>query len=171
MGQFNIQRFCQLLQTEETLRKSQKSFFHENKNEYLELLSYRIMIRDQYFYQNHSKYLSIIKDFLERKIDTKTFISTFQDIKIRDEKRLNELTLIYDEYRRRLDLIQQQKDLEKLFASSIDYESKRFSDLTGPILDFYWSFYFALDKDPEFEKKYRNLVRENFMDMQNYFNN
>ena len=36
MTQFNTQRFYQLLEMEENLKKTQKSFFHENKDEYLE---------------------------------------------------------------------------------------------------------------------------------------
>jgi hypothetical protein len=112
MDQSDIQRFRQLLENEETRRKNRKSFFHKNQDEYLELLSYRTIIRDQYFYQNRSKYLLIIKDFLEKKINTGTFSFRFNSLVSED---------IHSKY---YNLIQE--NLEELSTFLIDFKSKGF---------------------------------------------
>ena len=166
MNEFTIPRFYQLLETEERLRKSRKCFFQESPYEEMELESYRNMIRDQYFYQHHAKYLSLIKEFLEKKIEPGTFISIFQKIHIRQSRRVSKLTELYGEYREPFDRIQQQKDLEKLFPDSINYESKGFSDLIYPIPDCYWFPNF--ESKNNFEKNYRNFVAEKFREMQKY---
>lgn len=84
------------------------------------------MIEDQYFYRNYSKYFSLIEYFLNRIINVEVFVSNLENIKIPDNRRLSKLTFLYDKCRRPFDTIQQQNDLKKLFASSIDYESNGF---------------------------------------------
>ena len=77
MEKFNMKRFSQLLEKEKILEKSGKSFLEENQDDYQELISYRVAIRDQYWFQKRVPYITLMKNFLEEKISEPKFVKIF----------------------------------------------------------------------------------------------
>jgi len=142
---FNLDRYQELFQKSNALKNNDKSFFHENPKECIELSSYEVMISDYSFHQNRFKYYALIKDFLELKIEQKIFISQFLDL--------------YDENLVAVDLLVE--DFEQLRTSSINSNLKGFSRLIEEIYE-YW------DNQESLEDQFREYVKNIFIDMQCY---
>lgn len=178
MNKFDVPRFCQLLQTEQKIRKSRQPFFYHNQEEWLELGLLRLQIRNEYYYQNSSKYFWRIKNFLETKESetrwaawqTSQFIANLTDMYLKDDKLVRKLTHLYDRDRKFFDHLQQQKDLEELWALAVPDHSKGFLDLLEQIMDFYYSLDWTDRKNwnDELEEKFRNFVAKILITMHQY---
>jgi hypothetical protein len=118
MTSINMKRFRKLLEKEKILEKSGKSFLEENPENYQELISYRVAIRDQYWFQNRFKYFSLMKDFLENKISEPKFVKIFN-------------VLYY--YQDALKIKNMEQDLEPLETFWINAKSRGFSELITQI--------------------------------------
>jgi len=169
MDIFHGKYFRQLLEEEEHFRKNRKSFFYEHPDHYYQLEFYRSMIADQCFWQSRQEYVSLIEDFLKRRIDHEKFKEYLDFIISKNRKLLYTLQTLASLERIVFDPIQQQKDFEKLFANSIDYESKGFANLISQIVNFEndwlintpWKDRIArrmANNNDDFAEKYRNFV-------------
>ena len=110
MNQFNLNRFHQLVEKEKTFEKIGKSFSAEDED--IELFSYRNMIRDQCCFQNRWKYLNLIKDYKEKRINDSSFGQLIFYTYVDDSNNARRL----------------EKNLEELATFLMDTKSKRFSD-------------------------------------------
>ena len=152
---FNIGRYSELLRKSKILKNDKKFLFHENQEEYMELLCYQEMISDWYFYQHRFEYYALIKNFLDLKIEQNIFISKFLNL--------------YNENRKALKLLLE--DFERLRTSSINANSKRFSVVIDGIYE-YWD---NLDIHCDFEKsdviledEFKQYIKNILIDMQPY---
>ena len=75
--QYNYQKYVELLQYDDVLRKQNKFLKDENKFKYLELKNYSLQINEHLHWSNKEQYLQLIEDFLSFKINGKTFESKF----------------------------------------------------------------------------------------------
>ena len=58
---YNKKRYKELLIRIEELKNQGKSFYHENPDELLELLDYKMAIEEQVFWANREEFLLIMK--------------------------------------------------------------------------------------------------------------
>lgn len=75
--QYNYQKYVELLQHDDLLRKKNKFLKDENKFKYLELKNYSLQINEHLHWSQKDEYLQLIEDFLSFKINGKTFESKF----------------------------------------------------------------------------------------------
>ena len=72
--------YIRFYEKEENKKKIGKSLFFENRAEDLELDSYKKTIKNHVQYCQKNKYLLLIKNYAERKIDVGTFIIEFSSL-------------------------------------------------------------------------------------------
>ena len=83
-------RYFELIAKEKNLELKGTSLYWENKSEYFELKSYKIILEEQFFYENRFQYIQLIKKYIDEKINCYTFQWDFFDLyhshlKISDE--------------------------------------------------------------------------------------
>lgn len=61
---FDKVRFIELLEKKEFLKNDGRSLFDENREEYLELLSYGIILESQIYYNRKTEYISLLEKYL-----------------------------------------------------------------------------------------------------------
>lgn len=110
---FNLSRYRELLKKETILKKQKKLLFHENKVEYLELLSYQASVQRQISYSQRSEYSSLIKEYLDEIITPSRFRAKFLEMRKKDEEKAQMIL----------------QDFKQLFTFSIDVKSDGFSSL------------------------------------------
>ena len=62
-------RFLELLRKDEVLKSENKSLYKGEKSEYSELISYRIILQEQIYYENWFQYIDLIKKCLDGEIN------------------------------------------------------------------------------------------------------
>ena len=147
---YNKTHYLELLQYSQDLESQGKSFWDE-KEKYLEFLRYRILLNDHFYYQEKDQYVSLLKDFIDRKIDGIEFETKFLKMFNEDGDR-HELF---------------QTDFEKLKNFEPDPKSKGFSALLTTIFEDCDRF----DPDPQedyeiSEAELRDSVRKIFLEIQ-----
>ena len=55
-------------------------------NNFKELINYRILFQDQFFWESRKEYRKIIEDFLKSKVDSMTFFRQIGYLKENDKK-------------------------------------------------------------------------------------
>jgi len=63
---FDIDRYKELLEKNESLSRQGKSLLFENKNEFIELLSYCARLESQIYYERKEDYYFLISQCLEK---------------------------------------------------------------------------------------------------------
>lgn len=61
---FDKRKYVQLLKKEEIFEEEGKSFFDENREENLELLSYDIILQNQIYYNRKDSYINLVSKYL-----------------------------------------------------------------------------------------------------------
>jgi hypothetical protein len=144
---YHTKRYFYLLEKEEILKKQGVSFYKVNREDYMELLNYKIRLENQKYWENRQKYLSIISEFLNG-------ITTAEDFS--------------DEF---LDLLKKDRDRD---GSKINFEpdtiSEEFSSLIGKIFICCEIFEPESKEEDEYdEKSLKNSIKEIFDEIQKYF--
>lgn len=116
---FDKVRYIELLTKEQSLEKKKMSLYHENREEYRELLSYEIIVSNQIIYNRRHDYISLIEKYVTKKINSLRLKFQFFQIQREDENTQDDL----------------QKDYERVFNFSIDSKSSEFSLLITEIFD------------------------------------
>ena len=62
---FNKTRYIELLKKEEILRNEGKSLFNENREEDRELLSYSVILENQFYYKRKDEYIFLVEEYLK----------------------------------------------------------------------------------------------------------
>ena len=61
---FDKSRYIELLKKEETLKNQEISFLDENPKESCELLSYKIILENQIYYNRKTEYIFLVEEYL-----------------------------------------------------------------------------------------------------------
>jgi len=80
MNYLNKSRYFELVAKDKKLETKGTSLYYENRSEYHELLSYRIILEEQVFYENRFQYIDLIKKYMDGKINCYTFQWDFFDL-------------------------------------------------------------------------------------------
>lgn len=129
--------------------------YYENRVEYRELLSYEIIVFNQVIYNRRHDYISLIKEYVTKEIDS--FILRFQFFQMQreDNNTLDDL----------------EKKHERVLNLSIDSKSGEFSLLITEIFDACDAL--KLDSEPEeayglTEVQFRAFLEKIFLQMKQY---
>lgn len=155
MYSFNIQRFYKLREKKRTLEKNQKFLLHENPKEYLELVFYDTAIRDQYYFENASKLLSPLEDFLvKKKINDDTWVREFYYFS-------SENTISKDKnYQWYSKESWDEEDWKQVSTFVIDPRSKGFSELVSQL----WNLAYQLDTEPHYAEDDEEEIDDDLFD-------
>ena len=82
----NLIRYKDLLKKEKNLNLENKSLLIENKDEFLEFLSYNSKLENSISYQNKEKYYSLISQYLDNLIPPHLFQWEFVKLEQKDAK-------------------------------------------------------------------------------------
>ena len=82
----NLIRYKDLLKKEKNLNLENKSLLIENKDEFLEFLSYNSKLENSISYQNKEKYYSLISQYLDNLIPPHLFQWEFVELEQKDAK-------------------------------------------------------------------------------------
>jgi hypothetical protein len=102
--QYNYQKYVELLEYDDLLRKQNKFLKDENKLKYLELQNYSLQINEYLHWSEKDEYLQLIEDFLSFKINGQNFESKFSNnikpsgISFEFAKWVSEIYLCCDEF-------------------------------------------------------------------------
>ena len=80
----NLVRYKDLLKKEKNLNLENKSLLIENKDEFLEFLSYNSKLQNSISYQNKEKYYSLISEYLDNLIPPQLFQWEFVELEQKD---------------------------------------------------------------------------------------
>jgi len=80
----NLVRYKDLLKKEKNLNLENKSLLIENKDEFLEFLSYNSKLQNSISYQNKEKYYSLISQYLDNLIPPQLFQWEFVELEQKD---------------------------------------------------------------------------------------
>ena len=72
--------YIKLLKYDRSLKKDGTSLRERDREKYLKLLNYSVKLSDHVHWQKKSDYLSIMKNFVDLKIDGKQFVSQFNKL-------------------------------------------------------------------------------------------
>lgn len=114
---FNLEEYIQLLKTSEYLKKQKKNLETENRADYLKVLKYGIKLSDYIHWKTRSQYLSLLKLFVNSKIDGSEFVRQYFEIFHSNEKIVKNL----------------EKDFERLASIQLDPKSFGFSEWISEI--------------------------------------
>jgi len=152
---FDIVRYIKLLRKEQGLRKKKMLLYYENPVEHSELLDFQIIVFNQVIYNRRHDYISLIKEYVTKEIDSLLFRFQFFQIQREDRNTLDDL----------------EKDYERVFNLSIDSKSGEFSLLITEIFDACDSL--KSDSEPEeayglTEVQFRAFLEKIFLQMKQY---
>lgn len=142
---FDKTRCIELFKKEKALNNQKKSLFDENRAEYLELVSYGIVLESQIYYNRKAEYLCLIEGYKTGTIDAVLFRLAFLKMYREDNKAVKIL----------------KKDFQRFSTFLIDSKSYEFSPLINQIFDDCDALTF--DFDPEDEESYR-ITKDQFRD-------
>lgn len=84
-------QYIELLKKEEILRNQETSLFNENREEYLKLLSYGVILKNQTYYNRKVEYIFLVEEYLREnasKDEARLFVSEFFNIFKKNNKAL-----------------------------------------------------------------------------------
>lgn len=123
---FDTTRYIELLKKKQSLENKGTFLFDENREEYLELLSYSAILENQIHYNRKSEYVFLVEKYLRESADedrARLFVWEFFKIFKEDNKAL----VILEK-----EILQQ--GVQKLSTFQIDPKSTEFSALVDQIL-------------------------------------
>jgi hypothetical protein len=157
--QYNYQKYVELLEYDDLLRKQNKFLKDENKLKYLELQNYSLQINEYLHWSEKDEYLQLIEDFLSFKINGQNFESKFSNMVEAIEKKCRFLSKNHER-------------LKNIKPSGISFEfAKWVSEIYLCCDEFYPDFD---EKDlPDFqfaknEEDFRNAVSNIFPQIEKY---
>jgi hypothetical protein len=116
---FDMDRYKELLEKKECLSQQSNSLIFENKDEFMELLSYGAFVKNQISYERREEYYSLISQYMEKVVTLPVFESEFLEMEKEDGKAAERIT----------------NDFKQLAIFSVDLKAVKFSFLTGRISD------------------------------------
>jgi hypothetical protein len=150
---FDIDRYNELLEKEKVLSQQSNSLIFENKDEFIELLSYGARVEDQISYERKEEYYSLISQYIEIIVTPQIFQWEFLKMEKEDAKVAKMIT----------------NDFKQLAIFSVDLKAVEFSSLIGEISDVSMV---AREFSPEegiSDKEFRKSIEKTFLQMQEFF--
>jgi hypothetical protein len=148
-----MDRYNELLEKEKRLSQQSKSLIFENKDEFIELLSYGARVEDQISYEQKREYYSLISEYIEKVITPQLFQWEFLKMEKEDAKATKIIT----------------NDFKQLAIFSVDLKAVEFSSLIERISDVSMV---AQEFGPEegiSDQKFRKSIEKTFLQMQEFF--
>lgn len=140
----------------ELLKKNKKiSLYQVNETEYLELLSYGMVIHDQLTYNHREKYIQLMKKYLAREIDSFSLKLQFFEIQRNEREIVKSI----------------EQNLEKLQSISINLESENFSLLITDIFNACEALKFNFESPETYgidESDFRIFLENQLIQIENY---
>lgn len=152
---FNKVRYIELLKKDQSLESKNSSLYKEDGIEYLELLSYGLILYNQIIYNRRHDYISLIEKYVTNEIDSLLLKLQFFQIQREDRKITKDL----------------ENNIERLSNVLIDSKSDEFSLLITDIFDACEAL--KLDSEPEeaygiTELQFRAFLEKTFLQMKKY---
>ncbi len=151
---FDIDRYNELLEKEKRLSQENKSLIFENKDEFIELLSYGACVKDQISYERNQDYYSLISQYIDKVVTAPIFQSEFLKMEKEDAKAAKIIT----------------DDFKQLARFSVDLKAVEFSSLIEDISEVSMV---ACEFGPEegiSDQKFRKSIEKIFLQIQNFLN-
>lgn len=92
--EFSKDEYIRLVRKKNHLKNQKKNFAQENKNEYLLFIKYRSILYEELLWKQKDKIISLIENFLNKKIDSENFRN--EVFRIREEVRAKRTKLESD---------------------------------------------------------------------------
>ena len=150
---FDIDRYNELLEKEKRLSQENNSLIFENKDEFIELLSYGARVKDQISYERNQDYYSLISQYIDKVVTAPIFQSEFMGMEKEDAKAAKLIT----------------DDFKQLARFSVDLKAVEFSSLIEDISEVSMV---ACEFGPEegiSDQKFRKSIEKTFLQILNYF--
>ena len=150
---FDMDRYNELLEKEKSLSQQSNSLIFENKDEFIELLSYGARVENQIYYERKEDYYSLISQYIEKVVTPPIFQSEFLKMEKEDAKTAKMIT----------------NDFKQLVSFSVDLKAVEFSSLIGEISNISMV---ACEFSPEegiSDQKFRKSIEKTFLQMQEFF--
>ena len=151
---FDTDRYNELLEKEKRLSQENNSLIFENKNEFIELLSYGARVKDQISYERNQDYYSLISQYIDKVVTAPIFQSEFLKMEKEDAKAAKIIT----------------DDFKQLARFSVDLKAVEFSSLIEGISEVCMV---ACEFGPEegiSDQKFRKSIEKTFLQIQNFLN-
>ena len=147
---YRKERHRELIVRSRDLKNQGKSLFRENREEYSELLGYKMTVEEQFFWTNRGEFFLVMKDFLDNIINFDEFETAF--------------TLLYDKKREEFNMfVTNLKQIEK-FQPSKSTRSDRFAAyITGIFREFE-----AVEDEYCTEQEVKYYVKETYLKFQKF---
>ena len=81
---FNKNLYLQLVEKEKRLNQQGVDFFKDNREEFIQLLTFRALLSDAIYWRHKTQYLSIFNSFVEKKLDVECFKDQFYNLYRKD---------------------------------------------------------------------------------------
>jgi hypothetical protein len=151
---FDMDRYNELLEKEKRLRlQSNSLIFENNKDDFIELLSYGARVEAQISYERKREYYSLISEYIEKVVTPQRFQWEVLKMEKEDAKAAKMIT----------------NDLKQLAIFSVDLKAVEFSSLIGEISDVSMV---AQEFGPEkgiSDQKFRKSIEKTFLQIQEFF--
>ena len=147
---YRKERHRELIVRSRDLKNQGKSLFRENREEYSELLGYKMTVEEQFFWTNRGEFFLVMKDFLDNIINFDEFETAF--------------TLLYDKKSEEFNMfVTDLKQIEK-FQPSKSTRSDRFAAyITGIFREFE-----AVEDEYCTEQELKYYVKEVYLKFQKF---
>ena len=145
---YRKERHRELIVRSRDLKNQGKSLFRENREEYSELLGYKMTVEEQFFWTNRGEFFLVMKDFLDNIINFDEFETAF--------------TLLYHKTRKEFDMfIIDLKQIEKFQPST---RSDRFAGYINTI----FREFEAVEDEYCTEQEVKYYVKEAYLKFQKF---
>lgn len=146
---FDVTRYLELMAEEKKYNKQNKVFFEEDKEAFMELLNYRANVECQISYAKKNIYLSLVENYLTKKITPDKFRADFLDLQDQDSEDATNIL----------------NDLEKLSTFSISSKAIEFSSL---LIDVYNCSMLVIEEEDLSEAEFRDSIERIFQKMKKF---
>jgi hypothetical protein len=116
---FDMDRYNELLEKEKRLSQQSNSLIFENKDEFIELLSYGARVENQISYERKKEYYSLISQYIEKVVTPPIFQWELLKMEKEDSKAATMIT----------------NDFKQLAIFSVDLKAVELSSLISEISD------------------------------------
>lgn len=151
---FDIDRYNELLEKEKRLSQENNSLIFENKDEFIELLSYGARVKDQISYERNQDYYSLISQYIDKVVTAPIFQSEFLKMEKEDAKAAKIIT----------------DDFKQLARFSVDLKAVEFSSLLEDISEVSMVAYEFGPEEGISDQKFRKSIEKTFLQIQNFLN-
>lgn len=151
---FDIDRYNELLEKEKRLSQENNPLILENKDEFIELLSYGARVKNQISYERNQDYYSLISQYIDKVVTAPIFQSEFLKMEKEEAKAAKIIT----------------DDFKQLARFLVDFKAVEFSSLIEDISEI---FMIACGFFPEkgiSDQKFRKSIQKTFLQIQNFLN-